>query len=217
MPRIPKMLLVVICSMLTALSIRAADVHGASPFKVVNKFPLAGEGRWDYLIVDNQSRRLFLSRTNHVAVLNADSGQSIGEVADTPGVHGIALAPELGVGFVSDGGENKVTVFDLQTPLIPCLTPGVHFRFTSHSPSPPPFCKIRGAKELTPLSINFPNLEYNILGLLFFRIHYLGITTSGFPGFALFAPPPQLLAFRTTGLPLAWVLWLRSPVGDRCC
>jgi len=115
MPRIPKILLIVICSMMSALSIMAADVHGAGPFKVVNKFPLAGEGRWDYLIVDNQSRRLFLSRTSHVVVLNADSGQSVGEVADTPGVHGIALAPELGVGFVSDGGENKVTVFDLQT------------------------------------------------------------------------------------------------------
>jgi YVTN family beta-propeller protein len=115
MRRIPKIFLILICSMTSVLSISAADARGAGPFKVVNKFPLPGEGRWDYLIVDNQNRRLFLSRTTHVAVLNADSGKSIGEIPDTPGVHGIALAPELGVGFVSDGGENKVTVFDLKT------------------------------------------------------------------------------------------------------
>ena len=115
MPRIFRIFSIVIFSIMSALSVSAADAHGAGPFKVVNKFALTGEGRWDYLIVDHQSGRLFLSRTNHVVVLDADSGQSVGEVADTPGVHGIALAPELGVGFVSDGGENKVTVFDLQS------------------------------------------------------------------------------------------------------
>jgi YVTN family beta-propeller protein len=115
MPQISRILSIVICLIMSALSVSAAEAHGTGPFKVVNKFPLTGEGRWDYLIFDNQSRRLFLSRTSHVVVLDADSGQSVGEIADTPGVHGIALAPELGVGFVTDGGENKVTVFDLQS------------------------------------------------------------------------------------------------------
>jgi YVTN family beta-propeller protein len=84
-------------------------------FKVVKKFPLEGGGRWDYLVVGNDSRRLFMSRATHVAVLDADSGAVVGDIPDTPGVHGIALAPDLGVGFISDGGENKVAVFDLKT------------------------------------------------------------------------------------------------------
>lgn len=94
----------------------AADAKvGAANFKVVNKFSLEGGGRWDYLLVDNDSRRLFMSRATHVAVLDADSGAVVGDIPDTPGVHGIALVPEFGVGFISDGGENKVAVFDLKT------------------------------------------------------------------------------------------------------
>jgi len=92
----------------------AADT-AAQKFKVVNKFALDGGGRWDYLVVDTQSRRLYMSRATHVAVLDADSGAVIGDIPDTPGVHGIALAPELGVGFISEGGDNKVSVFDLKT------------------------------------------------------------------------------------------------------
>ena len=93
-----------------------ADARSATgPFKVVNKIAIDGGGRWDYLIVDNDSRRLFMSRATHVGVFNADSGAPVGDIPDTPGVHGIALAPEFGIGFISDGGEGKVAVFDLKT------------------------------------------------------------------------------------------------------
>ncbi len=92
-----------------------ADAKTAAGFKVVNKFSLDGGGRWDYLVVDNDSRRIFMSRATHVAVLDADSGSILGDIPDTPGVHGIALAPELGIGFISDGGEAKIAVFDLKT------------------------------------------------------------------------------------------------------
>lgn len=89
--------------------------HNAPAFEVLNHFHLQGGGRWDYLIVDADARRLYLSRTTHVSVLNADTGAEIADITDTPGVHGITLAPELGVGFISDGGEARVTVFDLKT------------------------------------------------------------------------------------------------------
>jgi YVTN family beta-propeller protein len=109
-----------LCLSIVTLGILSSTLLFAAPkssgeFKVVKKFPLDGGGRWDYLVVDNDSRRLFMSRATHVAVLDADSGAVVGDIPDTPGVHGIALAPELGIGFISDGGESKVTVFDLKT------------------------------------------------------------------------------------------------------
>ncbi len=99
---------------LLAAAALAAD-KPSSNFKVVNKIAVEGTGRWDYLIVDPQTRHLYMSRSTHVSVFDADSGAVIGDIPDTPGVHGIALAPELGVGFISGGGEDKVTVFDLKT------------------------------------------------------------------------------------------------------
>ncbi|MGH9644538.1 MAG: YncE family protein [Terriglobales bacterium] len=84
-------------------------------FRIVNQFPIEGGGRWDYLTVDGQSRRVYMSRTTHVAVIDADSGKLIGDIADTPGVHGIALAPDIGMGFISAGAEDKVSVFDLKS------------------------------------------------------------------------------------------------------
>jgi YVTN family beta-propeller protein len=103
----------VIIAMMSASAL-AADTT-TSQFKVVSKFPLEGSGRWDYLYVDTESRRLFMTRATHVAVLNADTGAVLGDIPDTPNAHGIAIANELGVGFISSGGENKVSVFDLKT------------------------------------------------------------------------------------------------------
>jgi DNA-binding beta-propeller fold protein YncE len=86
-----------------------------SGYHIVNTFKIGGDGGWDYLTVDSSSRRLYISRATHVVVIDADSGKPIGDIPDTPGVHGIALAPELGRGFTSNGRENTVTIFDLQT------------------------------------------------------------------------------------------------------
>ena len=111
MRQVLKSLILSACVVLTTAFVSAADAKpSVGPFKVVNKFALEGEGRWDYLVVDNDSRRLFVSRSTHVAVLDADSGAELGDIPNTPGVHGVALASDLGVGFVSDGGENKVTI-----------------------------------------------------------------------------------------------------------
>jgi DNA-binding beta-propeller fold protein YncE len=65
--------------------------------------------------MDPDSRRLYISRGTHVMVMDADSGKIIGDIADTPGVHGIALAPDLGRGFTSNGREGTVSIFDLTT------------------------------------------------------------------------------------------------------
>jgi DNA-binding beta-propeller fold protein YncE len=82
---------------------------------VLKTYKLGGEGGWDYLKLDPDSRRLYISRSTHVIVIDADSGKPVGDIPDTPGVHGIALAPELGRGFTSNGREGTVTIFDLTT------------------------------------------------------------------------------------------------------
>jgi WD40 repeat protein len=86
-----------------------------SGLHVIKTYKLGGEGGWDYLKLDPDSRRLFISRATHVMVLDADSGKPVGDIADTPGVHGIALAPELNRGFTSNGREGTVSIFDLKT------------------------------------------------------------------------------------------------------
>ena len=82
---------------------------------VLKTYKLGGEGGWDYLKMDSDSRRLFISRATHVMVVDVDSGKQVGDIPDTPGVHGIALAPDLGQGFTSNGREGSVTIFDLKT------------------------------------------------------------------------------------------------------
>ncbi len=84
-------------------------------YHVVKTYKLGGEGGWDYLNLDSSSRRLYISRAAHVMVIDADSGKPVGDIPDTPGVHGIALAPELGRGFVRNGREGTVTIFDIET------------------------------------------------------------------------------------------------------
>jgi DNA-binding beta-propeller fold protein YncE len=93
-----------------------ATLLAADPgLHVIKTYKLGGEGGWDYLKMDPDSRRLFISRSTHVIVIDADSGKPVGDIPDTPGVHGIALAPELGRGFTSNGREGSVSIFDLKT------------------------------------------------------------------------------------------------------
>ena len=82
---------------------------------VIATYKVGGDGGWDYLTADSEARRVYISRGTHVMVIDADSGKSVGDIADTPGVHGIALAPELGRGFVSNGREGTVGIFDMKT------------------------------------------------------------------------------------------------------
>lgn len=81
----------------------------------LQKVSLPGEGGWDYLTVDSQARRLYVSRSTHVNVINADTGAVIGDIPDTNGVHGIAIDAKDNRGFTSNGRANSVTIFDLKT------------------------------------------------------------------------------------------------------
>ena len=87
----------------------------AAGYHVIKTYKVGGDGGWDYLTFDKASNRLFISRSTHVIVMDADSGKVVGDIPDTPGVHGIALAPEFGRGFVSNGRENTVSVFELSS------------------------------------------------------------------------------------------------------
>lgn len=97
------------------LAVLTASASAADDFHVINKIPISGQGSWDYLNVDEGARRLYVSHGTQVQVIDIDSGSLIGNVSPTPGVHGIAIAPELGRGFISNGQSNTVTIFDLKT------------------------------------------------------------------------------------------------------
>jgi YVTN family beta-propeller protein len=86
-----------------------------SGYYLAKKLLIGGEGGWDYLIVDDVARRLYVSHSDRVHVLNADTLEVLGEVAKTEGVHGVAIAGEFGRGFASNGRSSTVSIFDLKT------------------------------------------------------------------------------------------------------
>ena len=84
-------------------------------YSVTKKIPIPGQGSFDYLTVDEGARRLYVSHGTQVEVLDIDSLAVVGNIPKTPGVHGVAIAPESGRGFVSNGQASTVTIFDLKT------------------------------------------------------------------------------------------------------
>jgi DNA-binding beta-propeller fold protein YncE len=84
-------------------------------YRVLKKIPVGGEGGWDYLTMDAAARRLYVTRSNRVMVVDVDEGKVVGEVANTPGVHGVALVAKHKRGFTSNGKDSTATVFDLET------------------------------------------------------------------------------------------------------
>jgi len=101
----------VVALVLLSFPLLAADAG----LHVIKSYKLGGDGGWDYLKADPESRHLFISRATHVIVMDMDSGKVVGDIPDTQGVHGIALANDLGRGFTSNGRDGTVTVFDLKT------------------------------------------------------------------------------------------------------
>ncbi len=100
------------CSLMGAFT---SGAQGSSGYHILKTLPVGGDEGWDYVAVDSDARRVYLSHGTHVVVLDADSGAVVGDIPDTQGVHGIALAPDLGRGFTSNGRANTVTIFDLKT------------------------------------------------------------------------------------------------------
>jgi YVTN family beta-propeller protein len=92
----------------------AADVAG-KPYLIQRQYALGGPGGWDYLTLDSTAGRLFISRGDRVLVMNTLNGSLLATISDTQGVHGIALAADIGKGFTSNGRADTVTVFDLSS------------------------------------------------------------------------------------------------------
>jgi DNA-binding beta-propeller fold protein YncE len=101
---------------LIALGLLTAATCGAQgSYHFLKEIPITGEGGWDYLSVDPSARRLYMSHGNEVVVVDLVTETVTGRITNTLGVHGVAIAPELGRGFVSDGKENKASIVDLKT------------------------------------------------------------------------------------------------------
>ena len=98
---------------LGCVSLAAAAPSGG--YSVIKKIPIPGQGSFDYLTVDEGARRLYVSHGTQVEVLDIDSLALVGNIPNTSGVHGVAIAPEFGRGFVSNGHASTVTIFDLKT------------------------------------------------------------------------------------------------------
>src|ERR1700687_4447257 len=102
-------------SALMLLSFAIVSLQGGTGYKVETRYPVPGNGGFDYVTIDSAARRLYLSHGTQVDVVDADNGKLVGTIPDTPGVHGIAIAPEFKHGFTSNGRENKVSMFDPST------------------------------------------------------------------------------------------------------
>jgi DNA-binding beta-propeller fold protein YncE len=90
-------------------------LQASTGYKVQARYPVPGDGGFDYLTIDSAARRIYVSHGTQVDVLDADSGKVVGAIPDTPGVHGIAIASDFKHGFTSNGREDKVSMFDLST------------------------------------------------------------------------------------------------------
>jgi hypothetical protein len=114
--------LVILCVVSSLTGVVAAD----GPYRVVKEIKIGGPGGWDYISVDPAAHRVYVSHATKVVVADADTGAIVGEIADTPGVHGMALAPDLGLGFTSNGRDNTSTIVDLKTlkPVMKVMTGG---------------------------------------------------------------------------------------------
>ncbi len=115
---------------LTMFSMASAALFAAGPgYQVVERLPLGAATKWDYIALDEIRQHLFVTRGNHIDVVAVATGKIISTIADTQGVHGVALAQDLKLGFTSNGKTNSVTVFDLDS-----LKPSAEIKVTGTNP-----------------------------------------------------------------------------------
>ena len=98
-----------------AVAVLVTAAAAQSRFTKVTEIPIGGAGAFDYLNVDSAAKRLYVTHGTEIVVIDMTTNKIVGRIADTPRVHGIAIVPELGKGFTTNGGENKVSVVDLKT------------------------------------------------------------------------------------------------------
>ena len=102
-------------SAIIAIFVAITGMQGGTGYKVETKYSVPGNGGFDYITIDSAARRLYVSHGTEVNVVDADNGKLIGTITDTPGVHGAAIASQFKHGFTSNGRENKVSMFDLDS------------------------------------------------------------------------------------------------------
>jgi DNA-binding beta-propeller fold protein YncE len=102
-------------ALFAALLALAQSRPGAGPYHVAEIFHVGGAGGWDYISVDSEHKHLYLPRTTHTMVLDAATGKSVADIPGQKGNHGVALVPNVGRGFITDGKDGSVVVFDLKT------------------------------------------------------------------------------------------------------
>src|SRR5262245_40657837 len=101
-------------AVLVASVLIAPRIGNAQDFKM-QKFDIKGDGGTDYVTAESGTGRVFVSRSTHVMVVEGASGKVLGDIPNTPGVHGVGIAPKAGHGFTTNGGDQTVTMFDLKT------------------------------------------------------------------------------------------------------
>src|SRR5713101_395861 len=101
-------------ALFSAASLAATSVGQAQTFKV-EKFDIKGEGGTDYVAVEATTGRVFVSRATHMMGVEGATGKVLGDIPNTPGVHGAGFATQAGPGFTTNGGDETVTTFDLKT------------------------------------------------------------------------------------------------------
>lgn len=96
----------------------AAATHASAQapnHHVAKKVKIGGEGGWDYITVDSPGHRIYITHATHVVVFDWVTDSVVGDIPNTIGIHGVALAPDLGRGFTSNGRDSSVTIFDLKS------------------------------------------------------------------------------------------------------
>jgi DNA-binding beta-propeller fold protein YncE len=101
-------------AVLVGISLAAPSIGSAQAFKV-EKFDIKGDGGTDYVAVEAATGRVFVSRGTHMMVVEGATGKVLGDIPNTPGVHGAGIATKTGHGFATNGGDSTVTMFDLKT------------------------------------------------------------------------------------------------------
>src|SRR5256885_5014618 len=107
--------MIIMKSTIIAIFVVIAGMQNGTGYKVETKYSVPGNGGWDYITIDSAARRLYLSHGTEANVVDADTGKLIGTIPDTPGIHGVAIAPEYKHGFNSNGRVNKVSLFHTNT------------------------------------------------------------------------------------------------------
>jgi YVTN family beta-propeller protein len=105
----------ILAIIITLCAIAAVPAAAQKSYKLADRVKLGGEGGWDYLTYDPDGSRVFVTRGNHVMVIDAKTLKSTGDITDLSGTHGVALAEALGRGYITSGGDNMLVVFDLKT------------------------------------------------------------------------------------------------------